>query len=151
MKDLPRPLKLAVMLSSTQAWKFVLKDDQGPKPTLAGRRLRERKEGSKGGEIARRDIPLDASNTAQSHRANTTQAAASLRVQWLDFHTPLSSITILIPLSPLPSSPHSWLPSTNPPYFTSASWHFISSPLPLLLPSSLHLPPPLTHSSYICL
>ena len=59
----------------------------------------------------------------------------------LDFDSPLSSITTL-PQSPLPSRPHSWLPSTNPPYFTLASVHFLSSPL--FLPSfraSTFLPP----------
>jgi len=45
-----------------------------------------------------------------------------------DFDTPLSSIATLILQSPLPSRPHSWLPSTNPTYFTSASLHFCSYP-----------------------
>ena len=36
--------------------------------------------------------------------------------RWLDFDTPLISIATL-PQS-LPPRPHSWLPSTNPPYFT---------------------------------
>ena len=55
----------------------------------------------------------------------------------LDFDTPLSSTTTL-PQSPLPSRRHSWLPSTNRPYFTLASLHFLS-PLPFVFP---HSPPP---------
>jgi len=48
--------------------------------------------------------------------------------------TPLSSIATL-----LPSRPHSWLPSTDPPYFTLASLLFLSSPFfsPLLLGRSI--------------
>ena len=46
----------------------------------------------------------------------------------LDFDTPLSSITTLIPQSPLPSRPHSWLPCTNRPYFILGSSHFLSPP-----------------------
>ena len=61
----------------------------------------------------------------------------------LDFDTLLSSIATL-PQSPLPSRPHSWLPSTNPPYFTLASLHFLSSPyflpLPFFPPSPPRLP-----------
>jgi len=33
---------------------------------------------------------------------------------WLDFDTPLSAITTLIPQSPLPSRLRSWLPSYKP-------------------------------------
>ena len=57
----------------------------------------------------------------------------------LDFDTPLSSITTLIPQSPLPSRPHSWLPCMNRPYFILGSSHFLSPPsfspplIPLLL------------------
>ena len=53
-----------------------------------------------------------------------------------------SSIAAL-PQSPLPSRPHSWLPSTNPLYFTLASLHFLfSSPFPSSCPhlSSTSLP-----------
>ena len=59
----------------------------------------------------------------------------------LDFYTPLSSITTLIPQSPIPSRPHSWLPFTNSPCFTLASLHFLSPPLFSLLLRP-HLPPP---------
>jgi len=65
----------------------------------------------------------------------------------LDFDTPLSSIATL-PQSMLRSRPHSWLPSTNPPYFTLASLHFLSFPSfypltfrsfpPVFFPLSLH-------------
>ena len=64
----------------------------------------------------------------------------------LDSDTPLSSITTLIPRPPLASRPHSWLPSTNPPYFTLASLHFLSPLLffspSLFSPSPPHLPFP---------
>jgi len=42
----------------------------------------------------------------------------------LDFDTSLSLITT-VSQSPLPSRPHSWLPPTNPPYFSLASLHFL--------------------------
>ena len=48
----------------------------------------------------------------------------------LDFDTSLSSIATLaqLPLLSYPHSPHSRLPSTDPPYFTLASLHFLSFP-----------------------
>jgi len=57
----------------------------------------------------------------------------------LDFDTTLSSIATR-PQSPLPSRPHSWLPSTIPPYFTLASPHVHSFPAPpyLILVSYLY-------------
>ena len=61
---------------------------------------------------------------------------------WLDFDTPLSSIATL-PQSPLPSRPHSWLPSTNHPYSTLAFLHFLSS----RFSSSLFPPSPPPHFS----
>ena len=73
-------------------------------------------------------------------------------VPWrLDFDTAFSPITTLIPRSPLSSRPHSWLPSTNPPYFTLASLHFLSpSSSPLSFPYFSAPPsfPLSTHSSY---
>jgi len=63
----------------------------------------------------------------------------------LDFDIPLSSSTTL-PQSPLPFCHHSWIPSTNHPHFTLASFtsflpHFFSLPFSLLprhhFPSSL--------------
>jgi len=56
----------------------------------------------------------------------------------LDFDTMLSSIATLSQ-SPLPSCPHSWLPCTNPFYFTLASLRFLSLPVfspPLFYPSA---------------
>jgi len=72
----------------------------------------------------------------------------------LDFDTMLSSIATLSQ-SPLPSCPHSWLPCTNPFYFTLASLRFLSLPVfspplfyPSAPPSSFPLSP--TASIYVC-
>ena len=77
------------------------------------------------------------------------------RTSRLDFDTPLSSIATL-PQSPLPSRPHSWLTSTNPPHFTLATLHFLFSPLFLSLPFSslsaafLPLLSPILYMPIIC-
>jgi len=82
----------------------------------------------------------------------------------LDFDTLFSSITTLIPHSPIPSCPHSWLPSTNPPYFTwlpyTSFLHHLFLPLPfpsfstptflpLLSPLLLYMPIICPYSCYI--
>ena len=71
----------------------------------------------------------------------------------LDFDTMLSSIATLSQ-SPLPSCPHSWLPCTNPFYFTLASFLSPSSPLPFSILQHPHLPSPslplLLYMSMIC-
>ena len=101
---------------------------------------------------ARSPLPQLPRNGAKVIQAATPRHFAPCR---LDFDTPLSSIANLIPRSPLPSRPHSWLPPTNPSYFTLASLHFISSPLilPSLFPSFAAPPsfPVSPLSSYICL
>ena len=59
----------------------------------------------------------------------------------LDFDTPLSYVTTL-PQSPLTSRPHSWLPSTNPPYFLY--WFLYTFSLPFFSPSLFPPSPPTT-------
>ena len=70
----------------------------------------------------------------------------------LDFDTSLSSIATLaqLPLPSYPHSPHSRLPSTDPPYFTLASLHFLSFPFCTPHLSLLPTPPsfPLSPHSY---
>ena len=75
------------------------------------------------------------------------QAATALRARpsWFWYTAFFSCATL--PQSPLPSRPHSRLPSTKPSNFTLASLHFLyfpSFPLSLFLLSPPHLPLPLS-------